>query len=63
MMNKSMVSNASSIIPCSADSFVIINEENFASLVHKHVKYSHDSLPPIVELTERESSESSQHSS
>lgn len=30
---KSMVSNASSIIPCSADSFVIIGEDQLASIV------------------------------
>ena len=59
--NKSIVSNASSIIPCSADSFVIIGEEQLSSLLERTNKKS---LLPILEIAEKEgSSESGQSNS
>lgn len=64
-LNKSMVSNASSVIPCSESSFVIINEDHIASLIkHNPIRQLGKTLPPIVESTERGelSSESSQNS-
>lgn len=35
-LNKSMVSMASSVIPCSESSFVIINEDHIASLIKQN---------------------------
>ena len=49
--NKSIVSNASSIIPCSADSFVIINEDHIQSLIER-TKYK--PLNSIQEQTEKD---------
>lgn len=58
LVNKSIVSNASSIIPSSANSFVIIGDEQLSSLVERP-----STLPAIIEISEKEaSSESSQSS-
>lgn len=54
MVHKSIVSNASSIIPSSANSFIIIGDEQISSLVERP-----QTLPAIVEISEKEASSES----
>jgi hypothetical protein len=54
MVHKSIVSNASSIIPSSANSFVIIGDEQLSSLIERP-----RTLPAIVEISEKEASSES----
>lgn len=56
MLHKSIVSNASSIIPSSANSFIIIGDEQLSSLIERHRT---EILPAIVELAEKEASSES----
>jgi hypothetical protein len=52
--DNNIVSNASSIIPSSANSFVIIGDEQLSSLIERP-----RTLPAIVEISEKEASSES----